>query len=303
MAVAERQTTRVSLFGRVADDITRRPVPAAEMSVALVNGRQTAIEKDDGHFAFVDLEPSAPGYQIRIGGPAFHDRVVTMPLPAAAPVQVTFAGEDELYLRIGSVTATQNRVGFEAIGFVRTIPVGSQVIGEGGVTTTLGEPIEGIAVQSAVLASVAGLGATQLLRVVRSASLVAKPSPYYPFPARTTVLAVHVVENDPAATPVAGVDISITAINTAAAAAKTLGGLSLKEFALGGAAASFIVLDDLHLTTTTNDRGDAVFYFPGEKPVTAVDIALAKTGYQPATAAVAVTAGQRKFQSVVLNRV
>jgi hypothetical protein len=225
---------------------------------------------------------------------------VTIPLPTAAPVQVTFPGEDELYVRIGSVTATQSRVGFELIGFARRIPAGAQVIGEAGVTTTVAEPIEGLDVQSAVLTSVAGLGPMQLLRIVRSQSMLVRPSPYYPFPAETTLVAVRVVENDSAATPIGGATVTIGKINAAAPATKTLGGLHLHQFALGGT--SFIVLDDLHLATTTNDRGDAIVYFPGEKPVSAVEVTISKTQYQPVTTVIAVTAGQRAFQSVVLNR-
>ncbi len=50
----------------------------------------------------------------------------------------------------------------------------------------------------------------------------------------------------------------------------------------------------------TNGRGDAVFYFPGHKPITNVEVAITRSGYQPATPTISVTAQSRNFLKVPL---
>ena len=309
MTVAERSTSRLAFFGRLADDLTRRPLRIEDMSVNLPGDPRPPLLKEDGHFVFVDLEPSAIDYQIRMGGAFYQTRTVAKKLPVPPPpltfeqAQVTFAGEDELYLVLVGVSPPQNRISFEPLTFVPSIEVGATVIGEGGFIAILAEPVEGRNVNSAVLDTVAGLAAGRLLRIVRSRNLLLRPGPTYAFPADLTVVVLHVVENDPADPSIEDATVAIKEINGAVSKpAVTLGGLLLSQFALGGAPAASVVLDDEDLAVRSNERGDAVLYFPGEKAVTSVGVEVSKAQYQTAIVTINLTARARNFLKVPLTR-
>jgi hypothetical protein len=300
MTSAETRTSRISFFGRTADDLTRQVLLGTATGVFLEDERK-ALVKADGHFAFVDLAPSATDYRIHIDAPSYQDRVVAKALPGAAAVQVTLAGEDELYLLIGGVTAAQNRITFEQINVVPPIEAGAAVIGQGGFTATLAEALEGQKIAFAVLSTVTGLAPGQVLRIVRSNNLLLRPGPYYPFPPDTTVLAVKVVANDPLEPVLGDAGIEITRLNGNAPTMVNVNGLSLSSFSLGGNPPGSIILDDNDKKNATNDRGDAVFYFAGSKQITSIELAITKSKYQTATSSINVTAKTRNFRKVALT--
>jgi hypothetical protein len=300
MMSVEKQTSRLSFFGRMADDLTRQVLMPADTVVFLEDERREALIKADGHFAFADLEPSPTDYRIHIGARSYQDRVILQALPTNAPVQVMSPGEDEFYLLITGVAAPQKRVTFEQISFVAPIEAGAAVIGQGGFTATLAEALEGQNITFAVLSSVTGLAAGQVLRVVRSNNLLLRPGPYYSFPVDATVLAVKVVENDPVEPALGNASIEITKLNGNAPTIADVGGLSLSSFSLGANPPASVVLDDDDRKNATNDRGDAVFYFPGSKQITSIQVAVTKTGYQASTSSISVTAKRRNFQKIAL---
>src|SRR5665811_1902358 len=75
MAIAEQHSSQLTFFGRLANDLTRRPVVPVDVSVQLMEGAVPALQKDDGHFAFADTGPSATAYHIRVSGSSFETRV------------------------------------------------------------------------------------------------------------------------------------------------------------------------------------------------------------------------------------
>jgi len=299
MMSGETQTSRLSFFGRIADDLTRKVLAATDVAVFLAEGREALI-KADGHFAFADLEPSPTSYRIHIGARSYRDRIVLQGLPTSAPVQVMVPGEDELYLLINNVAAPQQRVTFEQITFVAPIEAGAAVIGEGGLIATLAEALEGQKITFPVLSTVAGLATGQVLRIVRSSNLLLRPGSYYPFPADATVIAVKVVANDSLQTALSDADIEITRINGNSPTLTDVGGLQLSLFDLGGNPPGSVILDDNDRNTATNDCGDAVFYFPGSKQITSIQVGVTKTGFQASTSSISVTAKRRNFQKVAL---
>ena len=143
MMATETRTSRLAFFGRLADALSRQPLVPQDMTVSLEGSTREALLKQDGHFAFADLAPSAASYLIYIGGPVYHERVVAKALPTLDPVQLTFPGEDELFVAIDTVTP--GRVTFETIPFVAPIATGSAVLGEAGFTATLADSCRGAA--------------------------------------------------------------------------------------------------------------------------------------------------------------
>lgn len=65
---AETHSTRVSLYGRLANDLTRRPLGMEGISVSLEGDRRRSLLKPDGYFVFTDLEPSTTAYRVRRRG-------------------------------------------------------------------------------------------------------------------------------------------------------------------------------------------------------------------------------------------
>lgn len=299
---AEQQTSRLSFFGRVTDELTRRVLSPSEIAVAVEEAPRRRTEyKDDGHFAIADLPPSATDYHLRISGTGYQTRTVAKALPTTTAVQVTFDGEDELYLNLVAAPTPQHRVTFEALPFIPTIATGAAVIGQGGFTATLAEALEGRNVTTAVLSGSAGLVSGQLLRVRRGASLRLRRAPFFTFPADVTVVALHVVENVPAEPPIEGALVTLTQVNGSPALTVAAGSLTLRRFSLAGT--SRLIVDDGMRLAVTDSRGDAVLVFPGEKAVTSVTLAVTRPQFIAATTTVAVTVKTRNFQKVPLTHI
>jgi hypothetical protein len=297
----EVHKTQVSFFGRVADDFTRKVIMPPDVDVSLEPEGRAPLYKRDGYFAFTDLAPSPPDYRIRIGARSFLSRTVTQALPAGRSLELN--GNDELYVSVTGITSPQGpspQVTFDKMTVVPPIDDGAAVLGPGSFRTTLKAPLEGKEVGVASLDSVQGLAVNQLLRIVRSTSLLVRPGPYYPFPDGATVIALHVAANDGAATPIAGAAVEIGKINGNAATSVAVQELKLNVFGLGGT--STLLLDDNGKSTTTNERGDAVFYFPGANAIIAIEVTVSKPQFQPATQAVTVTAGRRNIQTITLSK-
>ena len=138
--------------------------------------------------------------------------------------------------------------------------------------------------------------------IVRSPNLLVQPGPYYAFPAETTVVAMHVVENEPDEPAIANATVAVTQVDGAAPVAVTVGTLPLSRFALTASPGATLVLDADDRSTTTNDGGHAVFYFSGSTPLTSLTVDVSKAGFQTATVTINVTTKARTFKKVPLTR-
>ena len=302
MTPMETSTSQLTLFGRLADDLTRRVIRPPDVAVSLEDESRRAITKDDGYFAFADLPPSAADYRIRIDAHSYQLRTIVQAPSATPPAELTLAGEDELYLSITGVVPDQNNVTFEQIAYVPPIEKGAAVIGQNGFVATLKEPLEGPGVYLAVLSTVVALAGGQLLQIVRSRNLLVRPAPSYGFAADTTVLIVKAIEHDPPNATVGGAVVEISKINGNAPTVVDVGGLELFAFSVGGDPPVVVVLDGDDKKTLANDRGEAVFYFPGSKPVTSVTVLVSKPGHEDLTRTIDVSPKSRNFQIVELAR-
>jgi hypothetical protein len=302
MTGRESHTSQLSFFGRVADDLTRKVILPPDLNAILETIGKPSLNKRDGYFVFADLPPSAAEYRIQIDAIAFQRRTIAKVLSAATAIEITLPGEDELYLSITDISTPQTRVSFEPIAFLPPIGAGAAIFGQSGFTATLTEPLDGSQVGFAKLSNVAGLAVNQLLRIVRSRNLLVRPGPYYEFPADVTVVALNVVDSDQGGSAVAGARIDINKINNTAPGSVSVGDLKLDVFDLGGAVRSVLLFDEDDTTTVTNERGDAIFYFPGSKPVAGIELQVTKPGFQPTTQTVNLTVKTRNAQKIVLPK-
>ena len=299
----ETTITRVSAFGRFADDLTRKSLEPTMFDVRLRNEPVHAQKKSDGYFVFTDLEPSATTYPVGVTATGYQSRGFDVSVPTPSAVEVSFGGEDELFVRVTGVDMPNDRVDFDTPPFVPTIRAGAAVFGEGGFTATLKDDLEGSSVGFAILDNVTGVAQNEALRIVRSPRLTLRAGPYYAFNADATLVAIKVVDNAPDQPPLEGAAITIDQVDGSALGTHNVGGVSLRTATL--VSTQVILLGtDRAVQTTSNHRGDAVFYFEPTTAIGNVRIAITRSGFQtPPPSTIAITPGQRVALTVSLNRV
>ncbi len=259
--------------------------------------------KDDGSFAFADVKAVVP-QDVLVTANGYQARLITQSLPGTAPVELTYPGEDELYVFVKQLVAGQQKVVFDKLSFVPTIETGSPVIGEGGFTSTVAQAVEGDDVQSAILASVTGLGVGTVLRFVRSHRLLLRPGPSYPFAPDATVVAISVVENTATHPPVADADVTVTKINGNAITDVLVGTVTIKTAIMATAPPppkKVILGTASAIATQTDGRGRCVYYYPPDTAITGLQLAVVKSGYIAATVTVGVTPQTRTATTVQLT--
>ncbi|MBS1824065.1 MAG: hypothetical protein JST93_01975 [Acidobacteria bacterium] len=300
----EDRETRLSLFGRAADELTRIDLNPRRFRAALRNHHRRAIQKEDGNFVFADLTPSVPNYEVELAGTEFLSRTLQLGWPGPGALEIAPPGEDELQVLITLVNG--NRVEFATIPFLPSIATGSAVFGENGFSTTLAAAVEGVDVQEAELAAVAGLAPGQALRIVRSRRVLCRPGPNYAFPAGTTLAALQVVDSAGAG-PLQGAQIRITHVNGAPLTTVNVGGVVLFQAALPAPpppanTTPFLLGTDAARSIETNTRGNAVFYYQQATPITSLTANVSLASYASQSIAVSVQPGSRTFQIVSLVR-
>ena len=259
----DSRSSRVSFFGRFADELSRSDISKGSFQVSLNGSSRQPHFKDDGFFVFADLRPSPPPYVLQATSSLYQDKSFSAVLPANTMVELSFPGEDELIVLVTTVDAAQNRVNFNNIAFLPPVAEGAVVRGPGGFSATLAETLEGNDVGFALLSSVTGLNSGDPLRIVRSPRMLLRPGPYYQFPAGTTLLALSVVENAPGAEPIAGAQMQITQVNAQPVTAINVGGVNLNRAELPGIPPIPVMLGPVEAVIThSNSRGHAIFYYP-----------------------------------------
>jgi hypothetical protein len=304
----ESRSSRVSFFGRFSDELSRDDIAKGTFQVSLNGSLRTPHFKDDGFFVFSDLKPSPPTYALEATSALYQSKSFSRVLPANTMVELSFPGEDELIVLSTTIDAAQNRVNFANIPFLRPIDQGAAVLGPLGFSAALAVAIEGNDVDFALLDSVVGLNSGDPIRIVRSTRMLLRPGPYYQFPARTTLLALSVVETAPGTEPVGGARIEITQVNGQAVNPVVVGGLSLNRVdvpatVVGDPPIPVLLGPAEAVVTRSNTRGHAIFYYQETTPITAVTIAISKAGYVTTTVTEALTPSQRTQQTIPLPRV
>jgi len=297
--MADVFTSSLSFFGRVVDSLSRAPLLESDYRVSVLSPRSDALAKRDGFFAFQGLKPLATPYSFRLTGARYQRKEFQGTL-TAPPVELAFP-EDELVVSVKAADAKAKAITFDKIPFLPPIPSGAPVRGEGGFSSTLKTDLGGVDVQVATLDSVAGLAAGTLLRIARSRALVVKPGPSYPFPAGLTLISLTVVEDLPGEPPVSEAKVQLTKLEGVAPAGTQVGGVEIQSVTLPGPGGPRLVLGQAQdLTSLTDDRGRAVLFFPGQWPLTQLQVELTHPGHAAKTQGVTFTAGQRTATKIKL---
>jgi hypothetical protein len=297
-------TGTLSFFGRLSDELTREVISPRDYRMRVpglsVPALAEAQYKSDGFFCFQDLKVSATSYQLEMTSALYQPRSFLKSLPTPAPVEISYGGEDEVYVVIKTVNGGGKTVTFDKIPFLPPVPKGAPVIGEAGFATTMRETLEGVDVTTASLDNIVGLAPGQLLRMVRSRSLLAKPGPYYPFPPATTRVHVKVVEDAAGEEPLGSAQLLIQSVETVAPVGTVVDGVELKTVTLPGPGPTLILGTGRDLETRTDARGQAVLFFPGNWPLTTCAVAVSAAGHVSKAVNLALIANQRTLATVKL---
>ena len=300
-------TSQVSFYGRLADELTREVVSHRKVGALLKGSAQQPIVKSDGYFVFADVEPSATEYEIVLDAKGYQTRTVKSDLPVDTAVELSYPGEDELFLVVNTVQSNPNRITFTAQPFITTIAADSRVIGPSNVDTTLAEPLEGDQMGIATLTDVTGITPGAILRVLRSPNIVLRPGPYYLYPPGTTQAAFKVVDNSSAANPIADVRIDLVEVNDIAIDSTQIGAVDIKSVVLPPLPPPlpprFILGTERDTTTYTNNKGAAVFYYPPGAQVTRLLVNLSKDGYVSDQGTINLAGATRTFMEIILQRI
>jgi len=296
----ETTVTRVSAYGRFADDLTRVTIPPWSFGVVTAENTKRAKKKPDGYFVFTDLTPAPTSYTLAVQADGYQLRSLDITLPTLAAVEVSLPAEDELFVLVTGVNVGNNQASFAALPFVPVIRSGAQVSGEGGFTAVLQEDLEGTGATFVTLDSVAGLAPGEALRIARTTRLILKPGPYYAFGPGATLVVFKVVENTTAAEPIPNADIVIDRVDGNALGTRNVGGVQLHTATLASTAIHLLG-PGRTVHTSTNARGDAVFYYGPTPAITSLRVTVNKTGYMSKTDTVTLAPGQRTPRTVSLD--
>jgi hypothetical protein len=285
----------------LADDLTREVIPYKAFQVSINGIKKQPLYKEDGYFVFSDIEESDDEYEFHLTSKHYQTRIIKKNLITNSPVELTYDGEDELYVFIKGVQdSTEKKVTFNKIAFLKTIPEGSLVIGQGGFSSKLTETIEGEDVEFAILENVSGLSAGKILRFIRSNNMVMRASSYSPFEKETTLLSLKFIEDDPAETPITTVKVEIKKVNDLPIVSVPIGTLEIKTVTLAGQELVLGTVNDI--TTYSNPRGDCIFYYSPETPITKLTLKITKDGFTPTTEEIDLTAKERTARDISLER-
>lgn len=301
MEMNDRFINRLSFYGRLSDDLTREVIPFRSYDVSIKGFSNEPLYKEDGYFVFPDIKPSDSDYELNLTSEYYQSRTIRGFLPSESPVQLTYHGEDELYVVVNQVQGNKKTVTFDEIPhYIKKISKGSQVIGEDGFSSTLAEDIEGKEVRLAILDSINGLRPNEILRFIRSNNIIMRPGPYYSFGKESTLLSLKCIEDDPDETPIKEIKVEIIKVNDKSIDTTRVDSLNIKTVTLTGN--KLILGSAKDITTYSDSRGYCIFYYPSDTPITRLDIKLTKSGYAEVNETVTLASQQRTSKTIKLAR-
>lgn len=306
----ESLESHVSIYGRIADSLTRAVISKREFKVMLIDYPKEPVYKTDGYFVFSDIFPSSLEYEFLVQGDKYDQRLLRSKISPGDPsvslevLELNYPGEDELYVYATHVNNGQKKVSFTTQPFIPTIQAGSLVIGQDGFTGVLAETLEGCDKDFAILRSVAELNNETFLRLVRSHSITLQPNPYYSFPSDTTIVSLKIRTDSLGQSVIPDARLEILEVNDMPLLTSDVGDLTLKSVRLDGTPKSTLVLGtEKDITRISNRNGAAVFYFPSKTLVEKLLIRINRNGYLPIDREISVTAGARHYEELILQAI
>lgn len=290
------RTQRVTLAGRVIEDLTHAPLPPGRYTAQMTGaGSNAAIYKPDGFFAFCDLPDGT--YHLTLTGTRFAPQTHEVTLPVT-PLLLGHPGDDELIVIATAVNGGDSRITFDSVTLNRPIRAGALVRAQGVSTTLTADLDVGPAIQ-ARLDDVTGISPGDIVRIVRGDAFRLRFDPYATLPIAATRLAGKVTRSDAPEIALEGAQVRLTRVNGTAVTTTNVAGVRVVTAAIGSATRVLGTRDDTEATTNAN--GDFNLYFRDTTGWTEITLRVTLDGFQPRGRTRPVVSGQRNVIDVQLT--
>src|SRR5215212_823080 len=120
--MAEQLAKKASLMGQVIEDLSYEGVDPQRLRVELVGVARPAVYKEGGFFAFNELPPGQ--YRVLVSGVRLQPQEFDVTLPFADPL-LGRAGDDELFVIVKTVSASDGKITFDPVIIRKAIRVGA----------------------------------------------------------------------------------------------------------------------------------------------------------------------------------
>lgn len=293
--MADQIAKKASLMGQVIEDLSYDGVDPQRLRVELVGVAKSAWYKEGGFFAFNEVAPGQ--YRVLISGERLQPQEFDVALPLAEPL-LGRDGDDELFVIVKTVSASDGRVTFDPVIIRRAIRAGAAARAV-GFTSTLAATLEPGKVSGAKLESVEGLTVGVVLRLVRGVAIRMKFDPYFQPPPGWTHVVGRVEHDAIPGLALPSAQVSLEKVNDVDVLTEAVAGVNVATVEIAGKKVVLGTAGDV--TAVTNSKGDFNLYF-NRSEITAVTLSASLLNYKTKNQNVAVVVGGRNRADIFLER-
>jgi len=293
--MAEQIAKKASLMGQVIEDLSYDGVDPQRLRVELVGVAKSAWYKEGGFFCINEVPPGQ--YRVLISGERLQPQEFEVALPLAQPL-LGRAGDDELFVVVKTVSASDGRVTFDPVNIRRAIRAGAAARAA-GFTSKLAAPLEPGKVSGAKLESVQGLAVGAVLRLVRGVAIRLKFDPYFQPPPGWTHVVGRVEHKDIPGRALPGAQVRLKKVNGVDVLTEGVAGVSVATVELAGKKVALGTAGDVK--AVSNSKGDFNLYF-NRSDITALTLSASLLNYKTKNQTLTVVVGGRNRADIFLER-
>lgn len=293
--MAEQIAKKASLMGQVIEDLSYEGVDPQRLRVEVVGVANSAWYKEGGFFAFNEIPPGR--YRVLISGERLQPQEFEVTLPLANPL-LGRAGDDELFVVVKTVSASDGKITFDPVVIRRAIRAGAAARAA-GFTSKLAAALAPGKVSGAKLESVQGLAAGAVLRLIRGVAVRMKFDPYFQPPPGWTHVVGRVGHKNIPGLALPGAQVRLRKVNGADVQTAGVAGVSVATVEIDGK--KVVLGTDRDVKAVTNSKGDYNLYF-NRGDITAVTLSASLLNYKTKNQNVAVVPGGRNRADIFLER-
>lgn len=293
--MAEHIAKKASLMGQVIEDLSYEGVDPQRLRVELAGVARPAFYKEGGFFAFNEVPPGQ--YRVLISGERLQPQEFNVTLPLADPL-LGRAGDDELFVIVKTVSASDGKITFDPVIIKRGIRAGTTARAA-GFTSKLAAALERGKVSGAKLESVQGLNVGAVLRLIRGLAIRMKFDPYWQTPPGWTLIVGRVEHKNITGLALPGVQVRLRKVNGVDVQTAGVAGVSVATADIAGK--KVVLGTDGDVKTFTNSKGDFCLYF-NRSDINAVTLSASLLNYKTKNQNIAVVLGGRNRADIFLER-
>jgi hypothetical protein len=293
--MAEQIAKKASLMGQVIEDLSYDGVDPQRLRVELVGVARPAMYKDGGFFAFNEVPPGA--YRLLISGERLQPQEFDVVLPLADQL-LSRAGDDELFVIVKTVNASDGKITFDPVIIRKAIRAGATARAA-GFTSKLAAGLEPGKVSGAKLGSVQGLSVGAVLRLIRGQAIRMKFDPYWQTPPGWTLIVGRVEHKNIAGLALPGAQVRLKKINGTDVQTEGVAGVAVATVEIAGK--KVVLGTGSDVKAVTNSKGDFCLYF-SRSDITAVTLSASLANYKTKNQNLTVVTGGRNRADIFLER-